>query len=451
MHKNKYSYIDIFQRCFKIGMDIAKLFHDYIFIGGKMKSSIAVIGNGCAALSAMTTIRDLGCKEPIMIISDSVWQAYNPMLTTYYLAGKIDLEDFFQFDDGTKFYSDNDVNLIMGSPVVHLDAHEKEIKLKNGQMIKYDKCIIATGASPFIPNMEGKDLDNVFAVRTFEDTVKINRFMKQREVKKAVVIGASMVGIKMAEYFNKKGIQCCLADAASSLFPLAAHPACGTILEDIVSEHGINLRFSACVEKIEQRGNKTLVHFLDEKKPEEADIVIMAIGVRPNIDFVDKDQVMVDRGIIVDKKMKTNVEGLYAAGDCAQGYDMMAKENRIIGLLANARYQGRTAAKNLCGVIDEYSGSTPHNITYFLNTDFVGIGDPYATGEIFEKFDRQNKKYIRIVRNQGQIRCVNLINYKEISGYLKNMFFKGLESNSSMNEGQFNYDHFTEELVKKYI
>lgn len=415
------------------------------------KTSVAILGNGCAGISAIKTLRNIGFRGRIDVYSDSVWLPYNPMLTTYYLSNKIKFEDYFIVNDHSKFYEKNQVGLHLGDKIIKLDAFNKVLYLQSGNEVKFDKCLISVGASPFIPPIEGSERENVFAVRTIEDTIKIREFMSRRKVKKALVVGASMVGIKAAEFFNHEGIECCLADAASNIFPLAAHKNCSKIIEKIVEDNGISLRLGGAIKRIEHTIKSTYAYFDDGKEPEEADIIIMAIGVRPNINFISKDQIKIDRGIIVNKKMETSAKDIYAAGDCAQGYDVVLNDNRIIGLLANARYQGRTAAKNIGGIDSYYAGTTPHNITYFLGTDFIGIGNPNADGEVLEKYDCSKNKYIRIVKQGEKIQCINLINYKEISGILKAMFFKSLEANNSTFTDNPSFERFAGTIIKQVI
>jgi 3-phenylpropionate/trans-cinnamate dioxygenase ferredoxin reductase subunit len=413
-----------------------------------INTNVAIIGNGCATISAIEALRTNGFNGKIDVLSDSIWQAYNPMLTTYYLSNKIPFESFFMSNGYSDFYSKNEVSVSLNSKITKLDTQEKVMIDNLGREIYFEKCLIASGASPFVPAFEGHDSKNVFVVRTIEDILKIKEYISAHTIKQALVVGASMVGIKVAEFFKHEGIECSLADGASHIFPLAAHANCSEIIEDIVNNNGIKLRLGASITKISNSGPKTLAYFSDGLEPEKADIIILSIGVRPNIDFISRNQIEIDRGIIVNKKMKTNAPCIYAAGDCTQGYDIMSNSNRIIGLLANARYQGRTAGRNIAGTEDLYMGNTPHNITYFLNTDFIGIGDPNAQGEVLEKYNKKTKKYIRVVKNNDKILLVNLINYKEISGTFRNLVFKKLTECSENKSESYSYEKLVDTLIK---
>lgn len=415
-----------------------------------MNTDIAIIGNGCAALSAVEAIRQSGYRGGIDIFSDSVWQPYNPMLTTYYLSGKIPFEQLFPASEYSAFFEKNEAGVHLNSRVIALNAQEKTLTDASNRIVRFSQCLIASGASPFVPPMEGADAPNVFTMRTAEDALRVKRYVETHEIRSALVVGASMVGIKVCEYFAHNGVDCCLADGADRIFPLSTHPNCAALLEEIVKNNGVRLRFNGAISKILHERDNSYAYFSNSDTPECADIVILSIGVRPNLSFVDRTQLEVDRGIIIDKGMRTSQKGIFAAGDCTQGYDVDLKANRIVGLLQNARMQGRTAGRNLAGGNDTYCGSTPHNITYFMDTDFIGIGDPGAEGEVFER-TLTGGRYIRIVRESGRILCVNLINMKEISGVLKNLFFKMLDVDVGDNRAAFDYEEFVDCLITKYM
>ena len=125
-------------------------------------------------------------------------------------------------------------------------------------------------------------------------------------------------------------------------------------------------------------------YFEGSTESEEADLLVMCIGVKANTGFIDRKQVAVDRGILVDGYMRTSMPGLYAAGDVAQGKNLLSGESEMIGLWNNARYQGRTAGRNMAGRNEFFPGNIPHNITHFMGMDFVGIGNvrrPRQNGE----------------------------------------------------------------------
>ena len=390
--------------------------------------NVVIVGNGCAGAECIKALRESGYKEKIHLLTDSRWPVANPMLTTYYVAGKIGFEGLFPYGASQEFYLKYGVDAYPESPVVALDAEQKVVYTKSGLELKYDKCLTATGATPVLPPIEGIGSDRIYTMRTVEDAIRLREAITKTP-KKALVIGASMVGIKVMELFYKAGVEVCLADLARHIFPLAAHPDCARIVEERLGQNGIKLRFGAAIEKVEETSRGVRAYFKDSTESEEADLLLMCIGVRANTSFIDRKQVAVDRGILVDGYMRTSMPGLYAAGDVAQGKNLLSGGSEMIGLWNNARYQGRAAGENMAGGNEFFQGNIPHNITHFMGMDFVGIGDVETHDRIEKKYD--GKRYIQIFWKDGLLTGANFLDSYTESGVIKNALIKGLRGNGS--------------------
>lgn len=267
----------------------------------------------------------------------------------------------------------------LGSPVVELDTERQEIRASNGVSLQYSRCLVASGASPYLPPVTGIKGEGVYTMRTLEDALRLRQALKTNP-HRALVVGASMVGIKLVEVFYEAGMEVCLADLAPQVFPLAASPECAEIITRYLEGKGIKLRLGAGIAGIETAKHGLKAYFSDHEGSEEADLAVIAIGVRPNLQFLDPAQVKIDKGLVVDDHLRTSAPNLYAAGDVAQGTNLLSGEKENIGLWANASYQGRTAGRNMAGVADVYLGSIPHNIIYFMDMVFVGMGDVHRGG-----------------------------------------------------------------------
>jgi NADPH-dependent 2,4-dienoyl-CoA reductase/sulfur reductase-like enzyme len=393
---------------------------------------MVIVGNGCAGAECIKALRESGYKEKIHLLTDSRWPVTNPMLTTYYVAGKIGFEGLFPYGASQEFYLKYGVDVYTESPVVALDAEQKVVYAKSGLEFKYDECLIATGATPILPPIEGIGSDRIYAMRTVEDAIRLKEAMVKMP-KKALVIGASMVGIKVMELFYKAGVEVCLADLARHIFPLAAHPDCARIIEERLVQEGIKLRFGAGIERVEETACGVRAYFKDSAESEKADLLVMCIGVQPNTSFVDRKQVAVDRGILVDGYMRTSMPGLYAAGDVAQGKNLLSRGSEMIGLWNNARYQGRTAGRNMAGGNELFPGNIPHNITHFMGMDFVGIGDVEAHDRTEKKYD--GKRYIQLFWKDGFLNGANFVDSYTESGVIKNALIKGLRQKGPILSG----------------
>ena len=246
------------------------------------EKNMVIVGNGCAGAEGIKALRESGYNGNIHLFTDNRWPVSNPMLTTYYVAGKIGFEGLFPYGARQEFYREYKVDVYTESHVVALDAEQKVVTGKNGLELIYDKCLIATGATPVLPPVEGINSDRVYTMRTVEDAIRLKEAMAKKP-KKALVIGASMVGIKLVELFYNVGMEVCLADLAQYIFPLAAHPNCAQFIEERLTQKGIKLRLGAGVEKVEETTGGVRVYFNDSTASEEAELLVMSTGVRAKI------------------------------------------------------------------------------------------------------------------------------------------------------------------------
>ncbi len=410
-------------------------------------SKACIIGNGAAAIEAVRAMRENGFAGEIHLFSNSMWPAYNPMLTTYYVAGKIDFANLFPFGYNMEFYKEHDVQMHAGSPVVELDTENGTVLNAAGVKIEYDSCLVAAGASPVLPPLKGIKSRNVFAMRTVEDALALKEKLKSNP-KKAIVIGASMVGIKVVELLKDKGVDVCMADMAPHIFSLAAHPDCSDIIEERVRGKGVRLRFCSAIQAIEESAQGLRAYF-DDGEYEEADMLVMCIGVRACCGFLDKERVKMERGILVDDTMRTNVPGLFAAGDVAQGTNLLTGKKQVIGLWGNARYQGRTAGRNMAGREDTYAGNIPHNITHFLDMVFAGFG--VLNGGTREEILKTDSSYVHLVWEEERLVGINLLDRCEEAGIIKSALQKSLIAGTPLNEQKLCWNKLLDSIYLNYF
>ncbi len=389
---------------------------------------IAIIGNGCAGAECIKALRESGYIGAIHLFSASQWPIYNPMLTTYYAAGKISFDQLFPYGQGDEFYRQYNVDVHSASPVVTLDAENKVVANQAGFELNYEQCLISSGASPFLPTIEGIRSEKVYFMRTVEDAIKLKETLDKKP-RKALVIGASMVGIKLVELFYNAGMEVCLADQADHLFPLSAHPETARFIEGRMSRMGIKFRFNACISKLEDNISGLKAYFANCIDSEEADLAVMCIGVQANAGFIDRKQIEVKHGVLVNDQMKTNVSGLYAAGDVSEGKNLLTGAPQIIGLWSNARYQGRTAGRNMAGIYEIYPGNIPHNITHFMGMDFVSIGDICEYDRMETKSEGEGFRQL-FWRNK-LLTGANFVDTYTEAGVIKNALIKGLMQNKT--------------------
>lgn len=341
------------------------------------KQRIVIVGNGGAALHAIKALRNAGFEGSIQQISDAEGAAFNPMLGPYYLKGMISWEHCFPF--GSDFYRDHNIECQFGSPVEQIDACNRTITLGNNRHLRYDQCLVATGASVVTPPIPGlSDLPYAFPLRTPESTLSLQEAMSKS--KKVLVLGASLVGVKVAEILSKKGIEVILLDVAMQLLPRGAHPETAKLLERYFEKHNIDIRLGCSVDGFES-GEDGNCCFLFDEILEEADFVAVCTGIRPNCSFLEPTQVGIDQAIVVDKHQQTTAEGLYAAGDVCQGNNPLTGKKEWLGTWNNGCLQGRCAGLNMAGVSTIYEGCIPQHISPFYDWSYAQIGDIGRQGD----------------------------------------------------------------------
>ncbi len=390
----------------------------------------AVIGFGCAGYYGAKTIRENDPVGNITVFSEHNYSPYNPMLTTYYVAGKIPFEGMFPFGDMEKIKDELKLNLVTGRKVAAVDAETKTVKMEDGEEFKFDKILIATGASAFAPTFKGLDPSEAFYMRTLDDAIKLKNALDENNYKSALVVGASMVGIKVVELLNRKGIKTTFADMAPRIFPLAAYESVSKEIERRIEEKGVVMALGSALSEAEKTENGYICTMSDGKKV-ECDLIVLCIGTRTNVSMLNPRQIKINKGVIVDENMRTSCEDIYCAGDVSEGAELQSKTSMIIGLWANAAHQGVTAGANMAGGTAKFDGNFMHNITHFMDMDFIGFGDNRLTGKRIVSGDITKGLYVEAVIGEEGLVGVNILDNYRISGAVKNYLYRIMETGNA--------------------
>lgn len=332
-----------------------------------------IIGNSAAAVGAVEAIRKKDNKGEITILSKEPYLAYSRPLITEFLADLVTEKGMsYRAED---FYKGNNVSLKLGVSAKSIDAKNKIVSASDKNEYAYDKLLIATGGSPIFPPMKGSDKKGVFTLMTLNESKEIKKNLKG--VKKAVVIGGGLIGMKAAEGLHEAGIKVTIVELADRILSRILDEKGSRIFESYLKEKGMGIITSDSV--VEITGAKKVAGAkLKSKKKIACDILIMAIGVRPNLDVIKGTGIEAKQGIIVDNKMQTNIADIYAAGDVVQADDMLSGEKRVNAIWPLAYKQGRIAGANMAGGNKSYEGGFAQNsLTVLgLSTISMGIVDP---------------------------------------------------------------------------
>ncbi len=379
----------------------------------------AIIGFGCAGVHGARAIRALDRAGEIHVFDKLDMSPFNPMLTTYYASERISREGAFPL--GTTQALQEELELrIHGDTPVRRVREDRTLELADGSRHAFDRILIATGARALLPPLEGLPDPRVMVMRTYADAEQLRACLAERTIRRAVVVGASMVGIKVAELLFQRGIRVTVADGAQWLFPLAALPHVGREVERRLTLRGMNFVWGSVVQAITPAGV-----LLGSGQELEADLIVLCIGTRANVELAAPQEgetaVKLGRGIVVDERMETSWSGVYAAGDCCEALNLQTGQTMPIGLWANAANQGETAGRAMAGYPEPYGGSIVHNITHFMDMDFIGLGDNRLSGRCVVWGDLHKGPYLEAVVNEGRLQCVNILDCYPVSGVLKSL------------------------------
>ena len=383
-----------------------------------MSGPMVILGNGCAGAECAIALRENGYGGVIRMFADNSLPPANPMLTTYYASKRIAWETLFPY--GMDFYEKYGIEFHKEEPVTELINMEHKVRTEKG-IYDYEKCLAATGASAVRPPIPGCDNEKVLTVRTPQDANALKAAW-EKHPGHVLVVGASMVGIKVVEMFCNQGADVTLADLAPGVFPLAASQDCAAIIEEDLKRRGIQLLFSSQLSAVQERADKRLLAKFGDGSSVVCDYLAMCVGVRTNLGFVNNQSLAVDRGILVDGNMRSSDPDVFAAGDAAQAMNLSTHHPAIIGLLANARDQGRAAGLGMMGEKAVFPGSFPHNITHYFDVDFVGIGDVRHFDQ--EKRYEKDGQFCQFFYTKGKLTGINTLGNMLPSGVVKNLMMK---------------------------
>lgn len=330
---------------------------------------VVIIGGGAAGASCAARLRRLDEFAEILILEKTDEISIANCGLPYYVSGVIGDRENMLVSSPEKFKSWFRIDVRLNAEVIKINREAKNLQLKNGEVIDYDTLVLTPGASPVIPDFAGMDKTRVFAVRTLDDADRIKCFIKNNGSKKAAVIGGGFIGVEMAENLAEMGLETTLIELSDQILaPVDSEVA--QFAQNAMIEHGVNLILSDGVKEF--RGNKII---LNSNKEVEFDIVIMAIGVRPEISLAKDCGLETNRGILVNDFMQTSDEQIYAAGDSVEVKDFVSDANTMIPLAGPANRQGRIIADNICGLNSVYKKSQGTSVIKVFDLTVASVGN----------------------------------------------------------------------------
>lgn len=358
-----------------------------------MTKKIVIVGSGIAAITAIKSIRELDLESDIYLIGEEKFYPYYRIKLSKGILDEI--EENKILIQKKEWYEQNKVKILIGKKVVNVNIDNQEVLLCDSSKIKYDKLLLANGASNSIPPIQGIDKKGVYTLRSLDDALNIKNRLNESE--QVVLIGGGIQALEMAWILHQHGKKVVVVELLSSLMPHQLDNKASEMLKNIIQGYGIQVLTKTTV--IEIIGDTKVEGIITDKKMKlKCDMVIYSTGIKPNVDLIEDTKVEIARGILVNNKMETNIRDIYAAGDVAEF------NNQIAGLWSIATAQGKVAGYNITGKEAVYENITSITTLNAFNISLFSMG---CTDEI-----KSTKALIEENINENQYKKIFIKNNK---------------------------------------
>jgi NAD(P)H-nitrite reductase large subunit len=392
-----------------------------------------IIGNGFAGIRAIEQIRENDDEGEIILISDE--ENYSRPLISYYLGKKVSGSAMPYRSD--EFFQTHKVKMKIGQKAAAIDVKKKSVKLATGELLGYDRLLLATGGSPIVPSIPGIDSKGVFNFVTFDQAKKIEAYIQSNKVKSAVVLGGGLIGLKATEALLDLGIQVSVIELADRILSATFDKKASGIIEKALALAHCDVITETTIEKIISKDGN--INAVELKKGQKIDtqLLIVAIGVRPNLELATETPIKINRGFVVNDFMETSVEGIYAAGDCAES------NKWVIAILPIAARQGKIAGFNMSCKNPEdkkiYPGGFPMNSVELagIPTISVGITEPKGDPndfEILERFEPKKNVYKKFIIEDNRLIGAIFVSEIDRAGIFTGIIKDGVDVSSFKDE-----------------
>jgi NAD(P)H-nitrite reductase large subunit len=387
-----------------------------------------IVGNSAGGIGAAEAIREVDATGAITIVSDEPYPAYSRPLISGYLASPGPVERLAY--RCPHFYQNNLVRTVLGEKVTKVDPAGHTVTLAGGDSLAYEKLLLATGGTPIVPEMEGINSKGVFTFNRLDDARAIDEFLKGlRREARAVVIGGGLIGVSVSEALVSRGAEVTIIEMKDRVLNTILDEEMSALEASALAQAGIKFITGHTAARINSYlpGEVSGIT-LDDGRLLPADLLVIAIGVRPRLDAVAGSGIKVNRGILVDRRLETSAPDVYACGDVSEAYDFVTGENRLTPVWPNAYESGRVAGFNMAGRQAEYAGGTVMNAMKYFGVHIVSAGLTVPPDASYETLiSRENGNYRKVLIKDG--RLVGLVFAGDIgkSGIVYNLMKDGVD------------------------
>lgn len=387
-----------------------------------MNGGAVIIGAGQGGFQAAASLRMEGYEGPVTLIGEEPYGPYQrPPLSKEYLAGTKDETGLWFRPDA--FFEAQGISLRTGVRADALHLPERMVELSGGEKLAYDHLVLATGARTKTLPVEGCGLDGVLELRGLDDARALKAALGS--AKRAAVIGGGYIGLEVAAAARKAGLPVTVVEAQHRILSRVAPQEISDFFQRLHAEKGVEIELSAAVTHIVGEGGRARGVELADGRVIEADLVVIGIGVVPNIELAEKAGLAVDDGIVVDENLKTAAPDVYAIGDCAKFPCRAAGGEARLESVQNAADQGRAVAKQITGKGAPY-GDTPWFWTIQFDVRLQTAGLPFDYDRVVSRGDPEGAAFSLFYYRGDRLVCVDSVDQPAEHMAARMMLTKGL-------------------------
>lgn len=370
-----------------------------------MTETVVIAGAGHAAGQVVASLRQKKFAGRIVLIGEESWLPYQrPPLSKKFLAGALSAERLY-FKPAS-FYDDPDIEVHLGTRITAIDRDACSVISGDGDVFTYDKLVLALGSRPRTLSLPGADLAGIHYLRGIDDVLKIQAEIRSGQ--RLVIVGAGYIGLEVAAVTAMLGVDVTVVEMEERVMSRVVSPQLSEFYQQEHQAHGVTLKLSTGTSGFS--GSKKLQYvLLDNGDKLAADLVVVGVGIVPNIELADAAELETENGIVVDDHCRTSDAKIYAVGDCTFHPNAVLGRSLRLESVHNALEQAKTAASNICGEEATYA-QVPWfwSDQYDLKLQIVGLSQGYD--EVVMRGDPLTRSFACLYLRDGQLIAVDAVN-----------------------------------------
>jgi phenylglyoxylate dehydrogenase epsilon subunit len=361
-------------------------------------------------------MRKLGSEDEVKLVTMENHPPYSPMSLPYLLSGTIKEAEIYLTENN--FFDKMNATLVTGRRAERIVPQDKSVIYDNGESETYDTLLIASGSEPIRPRIKGLDETDFLGFHTLSEYHELVGMLS--EDTEVAILGAGLVGMEVAAALSERGHKVTILEKEKEVLPLSFDPSVGTYISHIFSEQGIGIFTGKEVTEIKREQNRVEI-VCTKGHIFHADLMVTCVGVASRLSMLDGSGVETNRGILVDRRMSTNIQGIYAAGDVAEAPHFLTGQNGSSPILPSAVEQGKIAGSNMIGEDAVYPGWLPMNVYNFFGHLAASIGEfePSRGDEVLVEKDDDKMQYRKIICRDDRLVGANFFNIDLDAGVMQ--------------------------------